>query len=785
MQFWRLCSRLALMAVLISVGAVAQQTGLIVSPSDLGLAVQTGSTTPVTGIIAIATPGQVVPFSATVRHLGNTPNWLTLTPSTGITPANLTLTADGSRLSPGTYSAQVVVAAAGLGRAVNVSLSVGATTGTVFGVSPSSLTFVSPVSATSVPTQTISITSPNVAAGFRVTPTSSGWLTVAPLTGITPAAVVVEVHPAGLPANTYSGSITITPLAGGPPTIVPVTLIASGAQIDRLRPTHVSVAINYLSNAIGLQGGDRVYVYASQPRIWTATTATPWIKLTSAFSASPSHTVSEYTYNFFEVWVDPSLVTSGRVGVVTLSSPGVPSIDIPVTIETRADVVLNARPSSVVLNEFREATVPVAISSDPTPVNFTVQATTQSGGNWLRVSPVLGSTANGPVTLAISADTSGLLPRVYNGAVVVSVVNGPSLFIPVQVEVNTVSNALTLLVRPEQLNMTGVVGSTVNPVEALSVDVIGGFAHPFTASAASTGGWLVVDPVSAEAPVRLRVTADLAKVPGPGFHNGLITLTSIITGQTFVASVNLNLLDEVITVDPPAVTLVQPRRGADAPAQTVVVNAPVPLPFNVAEKPEWVRMTQFFGTTPATIQLWSAVSVLPPGTNVGVIRIVGPKNEVSLSVTYQEAQPAVATVTPETVNLQYQVGDPKLPTQTIDIASGGEPGPFTVAVKTDSGNNWLRASPSGGTTPGKVDLSIEPLLLAPGRHTATVTIKVNNGTEQTRTVPVVLQVGAPSAVVYSVVHGATQTPTAVAPGQMITIIGTGLGPLLAITSTLR
>jgi uncharacterized protein (TIGR03437 family) len=133
------------------------------------------------------------------------------------------------------------------------------------------------------------------------------------------------------------------------------------------------------------------------------------------------------------------------------------------------------------------------------------------------------------------------------------------------------------------------------------------------------------------------------------------------------------------------------------------------------------------------------------------------------------------------VTLRYSVGQPTLPTETLTIESGGEPGPFTVSVTTESGGGWLLATPESGTTPGTVQLSIDPLLLAPGRYAGTVTINVNNGAAQTRTVPVELMVGSPSATVESVLHAATLAPTAVAPGQIVSILGTGLGPLLPVT----
>src|SRR5690606_3796231 len=129
-------------------------------------------------------------------------------------------------------------------------------------------------------------------------------------------------------------------------------------------------------------------------------------------------------------------------------------------------------------------------------------------------------------------------------------------------------------------------------------------------------------------------------------------------------TVELEFLEEAISVEPASVELVRPRRGVEPPPITIQVKPPVQVRFEIRDKPDWVRVSQSAGRTPAELQLWATVSATPPGTN-DVIRFVGPVNEVSVPVAFRAAGPATATVAPDRVTLRYSVGQPTLPTEAL------------------------------------------------------------------------------------------------------------------------
>jgi uncharacterized protein (TIGR03437 family) len=118
------------------------------------------------------------------------------------------------------------------------------------------------------------------------------------------------------------------------------------------------------------------------------------------------------------------------------------------------------------------------------------------------------------------------------------------------------------------------------------------------------------------------------------------------------------------------------------------------------------------------------------------------------------------------------------------------PIPITVsyAVASPTGGHWLAIShggasvPSGSSFADLVGLVVQPDLtgLVPGRYSASVTIAPSGG--GALTIPVTLTVRASSKpAIAAVVNAASFATGGIAPGEIITISGTGLGPPLGLT----
>lgn len=137
--------------------------------------------------------------------------WLRATPAALSAPNSIEVTVNQQGLSPGSYSAEIVITPVLGGTATIVPVSMVVVNQPQFIFSPSGLSFsVSSLDAAPA-AQTVNL-STSLPVRVNVTaPTISGgtWLKVTPSTGTTPMALSVSVDPAGLRAGSYNGEIVV------------------------------------------------------------------------------------------------------------------------------------------------------------------------------------------------------------------------------------------------------------------------------------------------------------------------------------------------------------------------------------------------------------------------------------------------------------------------------------------------------------------------------------------------------------------------------------------------
>jgi hypothetical protein len=174
----------------------------------------------------LSPPAQTASVSTGTSHLAYTVTtvsgggWLFVTPTSGTTPDLLSVTANGSTLTPGSYSGTITVSAPGSLNSPQ-TITVTLTVGNSMTLSPSSL-FFNGIGSSSSP---IFVSANVPVANLSAVASSSGWLSVVPSTGSQTGNFTASVFPAGLVPGAYSGSITIsaTGVSNSPQTI-PVTL---------------------------------------------------------------------------------------------------------------------------------------------------------------------------------------------------------------------------------------------------------------------------------------------------------------------------------------------------------------------------------------------------------------------------------------------------------------------------------------------------------------------------------------------------------------------------------
>lgn len=775
-------------SLLFGVGAFAQ-TSLTLYPQQVSLTAPVGSAT-ATQWVALNTTGQNVNFAAAVRYLSPAGGWLFVSPATGTTPAILTISASSSNLAAGTYVGQVTVAAGTVGGVVNVLFTVASVSGGgSLGVSPSGLTFFSQSGSTIVPAQTLSVTSTGAASvAFSASASSSGnWLTVFPQTATTPATLtVVPVAPNA--AGKYTGTITITPLSGGNPTVAPVTLIVrtGGSPVPSLTLSHTALRFNHQigtleqpAQAVGLRTNGGTLSY-------TATTTASWLTLATNATPTPSGSVTDLAPGFFSAVASPTGLGPGTyIETITVRSADLPDIALPVSLTVTVNPTLNADPSSLVLDSFSGLGIIYITSTGSANLQFTAAASVP----WFTVSPTSASTPGGFAFLTITPNSSGLAAGRYDGAVTLTVQDsGTSLVIPVALTVSgaaaqgvieTYTTSVELVSLAGGANPSRTVYLTTNPP---------GTTHEFTAVASSAGGWLSVAPfsgtISANPATPLTIGANAAAVPSPGTYKGVVTITSLVTGQQVAIEVSFLLNPLAIVAEPAALSFVQEQRGVAPPPRTILVTANAQTTFRVVVSPNWIKVGPLQGVVPSVLNVSVDPGGLPGGPNSGSFQIIGPNNQLTIPVSLTVLLPPSPTATPGSIALTYELGSPAPQPRLIAVGSTAEPIRFTAAATTESGVKWLTVAPTSGSTPTTLVASVNTAQLVPGKHSGVITVASAEGSDKARnaSVSITLDVSAPKLAIQTLLHGATRAVAPIAPGQMLTITGTGLGPVSGLVA---
>jgi hypothetical protein len=153
----------------------------------------------------------------------------------------------------------------------------------------------------------------------------------------------------------------------------------------------------------------------------------------------------------------------------------------------------------------------------------------------------------------------------------------------------------------------------------------------------------------------------------------------------------------------------------------------------------------------------------------------------AITVTAPVATPAIG-VSPANLSFSFQTGGTTPAAQTIAVSSSGTA--FSYSIATSAA--WLSATPSSGTTPGNVGVSVNPSGLAAGTYTGNVTITASGTSNSPLSVPVTLTVTAPAAPTIGVspanLSFAYQTGGATPAAQSVSVTGSSATGFTAASS---
>jgi uncharacterized protein (TIGR03437 family) len=416
---------------------VAGSTPLLqVSPAALAFAAFTGGDSPPAQMIQIVAAGSTAINFAVTVDAGSAAPWISVTPSSGVTPGSLTVTVNPGNMSTATYNATIHITVPGNTAQAPINVPVTFTVSQAspqLQASPASLSFGARVQTASVQTQVIVLRNSGGGGPINYSTAIAGespWISVAPATGQTapnsPVLLQIVVNSQGLAVGNLHDILQIT-WSGGVIN-VPISLfVASQGSI-------LSVGVNgvlfearqgngngQIQNVSVLNVGD-----PSTTVNFTASvlSGSDWAILTNASGAATPATPGSFSvsvggdaetvpvggaYALIQV-SDPNALNSPQYVAAVLSIE--PASNLPEPHPYPAGVYLTTSTSSQNVTVF---------TSSITPANFQTSASTTDGAKWLTVTPASGITSTQtPAPISISANATGLANGVYTGNVNVS-----------------------------------------------------------------------------------------------------------------------------------------------------------------------------------------------------------------------------------------------------------------------------------------------------------------------------------------------------------------------------
>lgn len=557
----------------------------------------------------------------------------------------------------------------------------------------------------------------------------------------------------------------------------------------------------YQTISVGSTGGSINYTIA--------TTAT-WLSASDCgFAGGNSGTAPD---NLCVQVISSSLASGTYNGTITLApTNGTANVTIAVALNVSgsgtATSLLGASPSQLSFGFEIGQSLPGPKTSQITstgitlPFSFTINTapTSNCPSGWLQTTVSTNSTP-ATLTVTIANPSPGLGPGTCSGNISITsntsgngtttTLVGVVLFVSSSSLLNvSVPNALASVTlqqgfAPVQFNI-GLSSTDSNPIT-------------FTAQVISGGGWLAISPSNGSVPggggtLNIDVQVTPATVLPPGTYQGSIQINSpgLLNNQLTVPVTLILTSRSSVTVTPSGtIGFTEAQGGALPAAQTVTLSGATSATFlNVVTTeqnvPAWLQVSPSNGSltqsTPAMLTLTVLANSLPQGVYSSQIAISFSNSSIpgiTIFVSLTVSPPAAALVaTPSSLSFSYQSGQTQAPmAQSITISNAAQSvsGGLLFAVASIS-DSWLSVNPLNGTTPGTISVSVTPQNLQPGSYSSSFTLAATGVPSLTINVSLFVAANTtPQPFIIS--NAASGVGSQLAPGEIITIKGSGLGP---------
>ncbi|MEO8097791.1 MAG: hypothetical protein ABI811_08830 [Acidobacteriota bacterium] len=373
---------------------------------------------------------------------------------------------------------------------------------------------------------------------------------------------------------------------------------------------------------------------------FSVSAASPWLTITPASGVTPRE---------IEVFADPSALAPGNyTASITLTavnaSPVTTNVPLSLQVTPGRAAQLSLDKANFSFTYPRNAQLRAQIltisNSGDGALNFSVNAQTNAGGSWLRVTPGSGiARAGAPILVDISADPTGLASGAYRGSVTVTS-NGGQSTIPVVMTVSISDRAI--LLSKTGLSFTTIAQGGLVPSQTLGVLNIGQGIMDFTVetSTLAGGSWLIATPASgssdaAGSPPLITVRVNPVGL-APDVYYGLVKVRAAGAANTpQVATVMLEVLpagsDLGAILDPPELVFSAVEGGASPSSQDILIYNPTAVSKTFHSAVSTVTATSWLArlpvdstvipSKPTTMVVQPVIAGLAAGTHRGAISL--------------------------------------------------------------------------------------------------------------------------------------------------------------------
>ena len=783
--------------------------------------VATGNSSQVTTTITTTSAANLALSISTQQTSCNTTQWLTAA-LTGVgtinssTSTTVQVTLNATNLATQSCTGTVILTpSAGTALNVPVTMNVNGSGGSsgsyTFSQNPVNLSYNSGSGA--FPVQTITFNNSTNQTNFFVSNCVGGWLAINGLTSgsIFGNTFTVQVGSLAnqLSTGTFTCTVQFTDFANANVNgVLTVNLQVNGGSNNGL--TINPTSLSFSAPVGGTQQFGTLVVSSATGGVLNVvpSSAQGWLTFQSG---NVGQTLSPNAQASITVYANPS--PNGQLGAGTYNGTvtvqiGSQSQSVPVTFVVGGGGANGTLVAPASLNFVYILGTPpnfvarqsIAITGPAGPWSSSI--TTNTGGNWLTISPTSGNLPDQNQTTVV-IQPAALSAGTYAGTITFNTPGGTA---SVTVNLSVISNGPILIPQPGSLIFNYQTGNaapaaqgifpTNSDSSALNYTVTANDSWvQITQQAGSNVFSVSVDPTGKAAGV---YTSGVTIVE-PGAANSPINVpvVLVVSGNGGIGTLQFNVGSISFTSS----------NGSIPAAQGISVTANSPTTFTVQATStggSWLSVTPTSGTTPSTINVSASPSGLGAGTYNGTLTFSSNGNvqtiPVSFTVSGNSGGSGNVTVTclsscdpklQPAMAFNSGVGTGTLPIAGLKIvsASGSAGVAFTVQFTTQSGGSWLSTN-AGSTTfiTPFAESNPFPILvnitgLAPGTYSGNIAIQPQGGT--TVNVPVTLVITAPPTI--------TATPTSLSfsfrsgdsnpPSQTINVSGGGAALTFSVTAS--